>query len=370
MFFRALNEDFDAIDIVENYDSAIWTERYGDVGDFEIFGVVNTQLLTVATTATYIFNAATSSIMVIEKVKIEFFEEDANTITISGRAFESFLDRRVALTAKTLLNPTDPRISQIICDLVSDAFGPADPLRHWEDLVVINETTSPLPKLQTDVSLQISLGDNLLETVTKLCVASGLGFRCKFSPVDSKMHFIIYEGIDRTVQGEGMIVFSDLYDNLITASDEIVFTQVKNTELVVGNAVDPVTNVPILPVIVGDKQWKGLNRRETFFQAQQDKIVYINATTQRDMTDAEYIAALTLAGANDLNNAAYQSFKNFAGEIIETPQCTYGDHFNLGDIILFRAISATDTAARLDGITFSDDANNGKTLAPIFTYGV
>lgn len=370
MFFTALDEDFNAIGIVENFDSVIWTERYGDIGDFEIFGTANSQLLAVATTASYIFNSATSSIMVIEKPKIDFSEEDGSTITISGRAFESFLDRRVCIRNTTILNPADPRISQIICNLVTEAFGSSDQARYWDKLVVVNECTSLLPALQTGVSIQVSLGDNLFDTVTKLCVASGLGFKCKWSVPDRKMHFIVYEGVDRTIQGEGMVVFSDLYDNLVTASDEVGFAQIKNTELVIGNATDPVTNVPLNPVIVGDPQWTGLNRRETFFQATQDKSVYINANTQRAMTDSEYIAALTLAGATDLNNSAYQSYKNFTGAVIETPRCMYGENFNLGDIVLFRAVSKTDTAARLDGVTFSADETNGKTLAPIFTYGV
>lgn len=370
MFFTALDEDFNAIGIIDDYDSVIWTERYGDVGDFEVFGALNSQLINLSVSASYLFNSATSSIMVIEKPKVDFSEEDVSTMTISGRSFESFLDRRVCLASKTILNPADPRISQIICDLVSEAFGSTVPAREWKDLVVINEATGLTPKLQTDVSLQVTLGENLLDTVTKFCVASGLGFKCKWSVADRKMHFIVYEGVDRTVQGEGLVVFSDLYDNLITASDEVTFAQVKNTELVVGNAVDPVTNVSILPVVVGDSQWTGLNRRETYFQAQQDKIVYINANTQRPMTNSEYIAALTLAGATDLNDTAYQSSKNFTGAVVETAQCRYGVDYDLGDLVLFRAVSSTDTAARLDGVTFSDDSTNGKTLAPIFTYGV
>lgn len=379
MQFRALDENFDVISLVDNYDSMIWTERYSDIGDFEIHGQANPQLALI-TGASYIYNSATSSLMVVEKPAIGLSEEDGSTITVSGRSFESFLDRRVMLESLTVFNPTslsagifhDSRISQIICDLVSDAFALSDPTskRYWSGLEVINDAVALLPKLQPDAGLQFTLGDNLLATVTNLCVAAGLGFKCKFSPADKKVQFIVYEGVNRTLQGKDLVVFSDLYDNLLAATDEAVFNNVKNTMLVVGNKVDPVTQIPLLPIVIGDTRWTGLARRETYFKANQDAVVFTSETVSRPMNNEEYVAALTLAGTTELNNVAYQSYKNFNGEILETPRCMYGTNFNLGDVVVFRILQTEETTARLDGVTFSDDAATGKTLVPKFVYGV
>jgi hypothetical protein len=371
MHFRALDENFNAIAILDDYESAIWTERYSDIGDFEIHGPNNPQLLVLANSAAYVFNSATSSLMIIEKPKTSFSDEDGIDLTISGRSFESFLDRRVMLQNKTIFSPTPIRISEIICNLVSEAFGNTYAGRYWADLVVINDTPEQSVKLQANVAMQFATGENLLDIVTNLCLGYGLGFKCRFSTSDKKMHFIVYEGVNRTLQGDNFVVFSDLYDNLLMASDEAQFGHIKNTVVVVGNKeVDPVTQKEFPAILVGDPKWTGLFRRETFFQADQDATVYINDTTQRDMTNEEYVAALTLKGVTELNNVTHQSYKSFNGEIIETPQCQYGTHFNLGDVVLFNVAQVGTSAARLDGVTFSDSVQSGKTMAPDFTYGV
>ena len=371
MHFYALDENFNPIDILDDYDSVIWTERYSDIGDFEIHGTSNPQLIALASTATYLFNSATSSLMVIERPKSGFSQDTGVMLTIQGRSFESFLDRRVMLENRTVFSSdTDIRISQLICALVSEAFSNTYPGRYWGDLVVVNEAPLSSAVLQAGVSMQFTLGENLLDIVTKLCVGYGLGFKCRYIAEDRKMQFIVYEGANRTLQGSDLLVFSDLYDNLLMASDETVFANVKNTVLVLGNKVDPVTSEPILPVLVGDPKWVGLMRRETYFKSDQEATIYVDENTQRPMSNEEYVAALTLAGVTELNSSLYQSYKTFDGEIVETDQCSYGKEFNLGDVVLFNVIQVGSSPARLDGVTFSDDAAKGKTMAPDFTYGV
>ena len=370
MYFLALDSNFNVISVVDDYESVIWTERYTDVGDFEIHGNANTQLINVMNTASYILNTATYGVMAIEKPKIGFDEEIGSTATISGRGFESFLDRRIILANKTILNPADARISQIMCSLVTDAYGSSNPQRYWNKLVVTNDASiSTLDVLESGVALQFNMGDNLLTLIINLATAYGIGFKCRYNPLTGLMTFSTYEGIDRTIQGNNQVIFSDSFDNLLTASDESVYKAIKNTILVIGNATDD-NGVPILPTVVGDSMWQGLNRRETYAKIDQDKIVYLTPTTQRDMTNAEYVSALLLAGATQLNNSAYQAYKNFEGEILETESCQYGAHYNLGDMVLFRTQLMTDTPARLTEIIFSDDQESGKTVAPSFTYGV
>lgn len=372
--FRALDANFNTIEILDSYDSAIWTERYNDVGDFELHGSDNPQMRTVMSKASYIFNTATSSLMIVEKPKTTYSEDEGSSITISGRAFESFLDRRVLVRNATIFDAVSPiKISQIICNLVINAFGvdPEMPGRHWADLDVYDNATSlTSPVLTPGVAMQFSLGENLLDVIIELCVTYGLGFKCRFSYEDKRMQFIVYEGVNRAIQGDGLVVFSELYDNLVGASDEAQFANVKNTLLVAGNKTDPVTNEIVLPIMIGDPVWTGLSRRETYVKVDQEPTFYISETEKVPMTNEEYVKALTLAGATELNTVAYQSYKNFEGAILETSQCQYGENFDLGDVVVFRTAPGQDTSARLDGVTFSDDAASGKTLAPSFVYGV
>lgn len=373
LHFRALDSNFDATAIIDAYDSMIWTESYNDIGDFELHGPNTSLLRSVIDSATYIFNSVTGTLMVIEKPTAEYTDEDGSTLTISGRSMTSVLDRRIINWSRTILYDRidpDQRISKIICDLVIEAFcNDRDiPGRYWPNLQVINATSLNSVILPVGVGLQLTLGDNLLDVVTKLTTTFNLGVKCEFSPVDKLVKFIVYEGTDHSIQGENLVMFSDLYDNLLTGKDSISFAAMKNTILVAGAAEDPDTKRPKLPQMIENNNFTGINRREMYLKSDQNDVVYIDANTTRPMTDDEYIAALIQAGTDELNKMEHKAYRNYEGEILETDTCKYGTHFNLGDVVAFRMPHSQVVSARLEGITFSDDRSAGKTLAPKFNY--
>jgi hypothetical protein len=367
MHFRALDSDFNATSIIEGFSSVIWNDRYSSIGDFELHGERNQELIDLAKNSSYIFNSITSGVMVIEKTKEEFNEESGNTITISGRSISSVLDRRIMLDQLTILNPADPRISQIICNLVSDAFAGYNADRYWDRLGVVNSTAIDSVMLPENTPLQFEFGANLLTIVTDLCAKFTLGFKCELVLSDRSINFIVYEGVDRTYSGENQLIFADLYDNILTSSDEQSNSNVKNTILVAGNKEDPDTKVPLLPVLVTGV-YTGLERREVYFKTDQEPTVFFPDNTERAMTDVEYQAALQLAGEYELMSETYSVFRNYDGEIIENENCKYGTNFSLGDLIIFRTITATQFTARLTEIVFSSDESTGKTLVPNFSY--
>ena len=381
MHFRALDADFNATEILDAYDSIIWTEKYNEVGDFEIHGGISDQLISILNTSPYIFNSVTSTLMIIESPNVNYDEEEGDTLTIKGRSFSSILDRRIILTTYTVMNPTDARISQIICDLVSDAFALSDSQspRYWDKLEVVNSTSVSSVELPTDVGLQFTMGDSILKIVTDICNAFNLGFKFEYSIADDVVKFIVYEGVDHSVQGEDLIVFSDLYDNLLSSNETIDFSSEKNTILVIGNAEDPNNeNLPKLPQVLSPDSPTGLSRREMFLKADVDDVIHNgdDPPTTSTMTNAEYIALLEQAGLDELNKLDNKIRRYYEGEIIETLKCSYGEEsstgseiFSLGDVIVFRMPHSSFATARLDAITFSDDANEGKTLAPSFDYG-
>jgi hypothetical protein len=370
MHFRALDSDFNATAVVDAYDSMIWSERYNDVGDFEVHGPNSSVLRAIMEDSTYIFNSVTSTLMVIEKSDVEYSEEDGSTITLSGRSMGSVLDRRVMLTSTTILNPADRRFSEILCGLVSDAFGDTIANRHWDKLLIHNDTSVDSVKLPVDIPMEIAIGDSLLTVVTDITMSCGLGFTFEFNPTDKTVTFRVYEGVNRATPGENLILFSDLYDNLLTAKEAVSKGSIKNAALVIGSADDPTTELPKLPQIISDNNFVGIDRREAFFRLEQADTVYLTPTTQRAMSNNEYIAALLQGGANELQKIDYKVYREYDGEIVETEMCKYGTHYSLGDLVAFRLPDLQHTTVRLEGITFSDDGNTGKTLAPKFNYNV
>lgn len=369
MTFRALDQYFNTIDFVDDYKSIIWTELYKGVGDFEIFGDVTAKMAHLATTATYVLNTFTNTLMVIENVAYSYDAEAGNTIVVSGRAFESILDRRIMMATNSIFNPPDSRFSAILCTLVSEAFGPSDSKRHWSKLVVVNSTRNSSARLPADVLYQFNVGENLLTLVLELCDAYNLGFRCLFDVTTKDVTFEMYEGWDQTDPRISPVVFSDDYDNLVTLNDSESFGHEKNVALVVGDAVDEETGEPILGVVVGNDAMAGLNRREIFYKASQSQTVTID-DVETPLSNADYQAALVASGVSELSRAEYALRKTYDGSIVETVNTLYGEHFSLGDIVLFSALGALVTPVRLSGITFSNDESEGTTILPIFTYDV
>lgn len=381
MNFRALDSSFNAISIVDGYDSMIWTDYYNAVGDFELHGPNNDPMRKIANEAAYIFNSVTKGLVVVERPEAAYTEEDGSTLTVSGQSMSSILNRRVMPATKTIFFETDTgdrRISKIICDLVDAAFEVSASVktgRYWNKLRIVNATASTSAKLGFGTNpahnLQVTMGDELLTTVQDLCMAAGLGFRFEFSQVDGTVSFIVYEGVNRSALGSNHILFSDLNDNLLTGREMYDRAPIKTAMLIVGGAVDAITQEPRLPQWVIDSGATGLNRREIYYQADVQDVLYKSDGTQCTMPSADYIAALILAGTNELNAPAYGVYAEYEGELLEVPGYEYGINFNLGDIIAFLLPHhAQAFPARIGGITFSDDATNGKTLAPVFDYGV
>jgi hypothetical protein len=372
MQIRALDNNFVVTDIIDAYESAIWTEYYNGVGDFEIKGPLNDQLLGLISDAVYVFNTVTTTFMVIEKVAISYEKEKGAYLTITGRSGVSILDRRIFLKANTIQSASDQLISQILCDKISESFSLTDNTSHryWGRLQLVDATTTNRAKLTANVPLEFSLGANLLTVVNDLCVANKLGYKFTFDVVTRIVKCVFYEGLDRTTTGEEQVVFSDLYDNLISSKEQITSASMRNAALVVGNAEDPITKLPRLPQIVEDASKTGIDRRELYLKIDQQDIKYNSAGVECPMTVEEYVAKLVTAGTQTLANPGYGLYRDYEGEILETRNFMFGTDFNLGDIVAFRVGLLPLVPARLEGVTFSDDAGNGKTLAPKFSYDV
>lgn len=83
--------------LIENYDSAIWTERFNTIGDFQlVFGDVS-KYMTLLPEGTRLTLRESNHTMVVETHQIDRKKNQPQKLIVKGRSFESILDRRVAL---------------------------------------------------------------------------------------------------------------------------------------------------------------------------------------------------------------------------------------------------------------------------------
>jgi hypothetical protein len=85
--------------LVENYDSLIWTERFNTVGNFELqTGDVN-RFMNLLPEGQVVSLRESTVPMIVETHNIVRKKDKPNNLIIKGRAYESILDRRVAVSS-------------------------------------------------------------------------------------------------------------------------------------------------------------------------------------------------------------------------------------------------------------------------------
>lgn len=85
--------------LVENYDSLIWTERFNTIGDFEIQTGDIDRFMTLLPEGTIISLRESNVPMIVETHNPVRKKGKPTNLIIKGRAFESILDRRIAIAA-------------------------------------------------------------------------------------------------------------------------------------------------------------------------------------------------------------------------------------------------------------------------------
>lgn len=94
-----LDSDFQPDKVIENFSSLIWTERYSKYGDFQITSTDINTLINLAPKETCISLRDSSVPMIVEDHKIEKKPNSAPLLTVTGRSFETVLERRASVNA-------------------------------------------------------------------------------------------------------------------------------------------------------------------------------------------------------------------------------------------------------------------------------
>lgn len=111
-----LDDNFQPRDLIENYQSLLWTERYDKSGDFQLVStdvsyLRNTLKLDIEDAHSYVSLRDSTVPMVVEVHKTEKKKNAAPQITITGRSFETVVERRASVNQ---LNPSAVRTAWVI----------------------------------------------------------------------------------------------------------------------------------------------------------------------------------------------------------------------------------------------------------------
>ena len=318
MEFLVLNTKFEAVAILDVFESFIWTDRYSKCGDFEIYTSSDRQIIATLKEDFYIWTEDSEHVMIIENRKIITDIEEGNKLLVSGRSLESILDRRIVWNQILLDGDFQTQIKRL---LTENVINPSDSNRKISNFI-FEETDDPYI-LSLKVQVQYT-GDNLYEAVCKLCSSVNIGFKITLNN-NNQFVFKLYSGVDRSYDQETnpYVVFSPSFENIIDSNYYESKAGYKNVGLVAGEGEGSARRT----VVVGESTSKELSRRELYVDARD-----ISSTTSNggSISTSAYDDLLRQRGNEGLNeNKIIQSFD---GQVESTQMYRYGEHYFMGDI--------------------------------------
>ena len=349
MDLRILDTNLNNVVILDVYNSFIWTDRYYEYGDFEIYTAMDPTLLDFIKQDYYIENRESEHTMIIEDLIIKSDTEEGNYITIVGRSLESILDRRIVWGQKTITGNFQNAIKTLLNESI---ISPSKTERKISNFI-FEETDDPYITSLT-VEAQYT-GDNIYDVIHKLCEQFNVGFKVILN-TNKQFVFSLYYGSDRSYEqtDNPYVIFSPNFENIINSNYIETKSSLKNVTLV-GGEVDENENRKY--VTVGDVS--GLDRREIFTDAR-DLQSEVDGKT---LSAAEYNNQLTQRGkeklAENIEDIAFE------GESDTSVMFKFGEDFFMGDIVQVENEYGHEARARVVEMVISED-EEGYSVYPTF----
>lgn len=351
MNLEVLNKDFIRIAIVDSYESLIWTDRYNDAGDFEIYTGMRLDLLNIFKPDYYLVSDESDYVMIIENLKITTDSEDGNHLTVTGHSLESILKRRIVWSQTTLYGNFQNAVKKLITDNI---ITPSIPQRAIDNFVFEESEDEEITSLSFD-DIQFT-GDTLYDAIKSMCDKFDVGFKIILND-QNQFVFKLYAGVDRSYNQDSLpyVVFSPDFENIINSDYSEYKENYCNITLVAGEG----EGAARVTTIVGDTTIDGIYRRELFTDAR-DLSANVDGGT---LTPAQYEAVLQERGVEKLKEAEIERL--FEGQTEPTQMYRYGEHFFMGDITELENEYGLETRVRVMEYIHSE-SNNGIEEYPTF----
>lgn len=373
MEFMVLNSKFDAIAMIDTFTSAIWTVRYDQAGDFELYTPIRLDYLQNMAIGNYLWNRNSDRLMIIETVEIQANHEDGPQLYISGRSLESILDRRIITSSEVFAGNLSEIIGTILTREIMTSGN-----RQIPGFIYTPSTDTRITSITTEFTAR---GENVYDIICSLCQENKIGF--KVLPYgEGGFEFQLYKGVDHSYDQNAVpyVVFSPSFENLLNSNYIKSFKAYKNSVYAVGTYQKEVTLTNKYKDDDGNwveettttyeetevTAWgysensapSGLARREIFVDNGG-----VNDGEQGGEASS-WNAINKQKGLTELAN--HQTTTAFEGELEATRQYVYGENFDIGDIVQVENEFGITGTVYISEIVWSQDVN-GLTMTPTFT---
>lgn len=352
MEFLVLDTKFQAVDILDSFESAIWVDRYGKCGDFEIETPATLDSFNMLRPEYYLWSSQSEHVMIIESRAIKSDAEDGNRLITSGRSLESILDRRIVWNQTILEGKLQDCVKKLIDESI---ISPTIPERKIDNFVFEESTDPIITELKLDTQFT---GDNLYDILVKLCEDNKIGFKITLND-KNQFVFKLYAGSDRSYNqlNNPYVIFSPNYENIINSNYYESREMFKSIALVAGEGDG--SNRKTITVDSKEGPGSGLYRRELYVDARDIQ----SSDGSTTIPPNKYNEQLKQRGSEKLNEKRIE--KIFDGEMETSQLFKYGEDFFMGDIVQVENEYDVKGTARVIELIRSQD-ENGYSEYPTF----
>lgn len=324
--------------VIQGFQSFIWTERFNTAGDFQIVTkstYSNRQLLA---EGTWIGKKGSTYVMKIDTVTDAVDDTGVRNLTVTGKSLEILLDDRIAAvvtTTTTTDDTVDPPVTTTTTTL-TDWLATGTPGAIARDLfnricvegVLDEHDTIPfytfgtlLPEGNlgepTDIISLDAAPASVYSTLTQLCNTYSLGFRLVRNGDMGQIYFEVYVGNDRTSSQTILspVIFDENLNNLEDVNRLTSSAALKTVAYVYAQNGYEIVYAP-----TADPAASGADRRVMLVQS---------SNTLPAGTDLT--AGLQQEG--QLALAAQREIYAFDGKIPNQIPYVYGVDYGLGDLV-------------------------------------
>ena len=220
-----MNDQFQRLAILDDYNSFIWSTRYYTSGDFQLCIDANETNMKLIQKDYYVVRDDDENVGIIEDIKIQRNEDAHEVLIVKGRFLDAIIARRIIAVQTTVSGKISACIEQLLTENIID---PEDSDRQIDNFTIDSY------EISTTMQAQYT-GKNLLETISSICKTYGIGYKVTLND-DNEFVFQLFEGVDRTYDqtANPWVIFSDTYDNLLSSEYEENYQKLANAVLVAG----------------------------------------------------------------------------------------------------------------------------------------
>ena len=353
-----LNDKFQEIACIDEFESVLWTKFFRDVGYCEIHTLFDTELWDLLKIGYYITRKDDNMACIITKKSIETDVENGDYLTVYAVDVKSILNRRIVWND---INVKDVSISTFIHTVLNENVkSPTMSDRAIPNFTIDLSGSSDFNKY-SNITYSTNK-DNVLKLITDLCTDYNIGFQVTLK--DGKF---IFKLLDRIIKYDtsknNYVEFSPEFSNILSSNYEETDESYKNVCLIGGEKKDNNQEFATYPQTISPR---GLERREIYNDSGLSKTYKDESGVEQTYTDEEYKKLLLDNGRVVLSNNSFN--ESFTGEVDIIDTYTYKKDYNIGDMVVVRNNYGISTIATISSVMESEDIENKYQVEPHFEY--